>query len=93
MTDAIDTAGLTKDYGSGRGISDLDLRVAEGEVFGFLGPNGAGKTTTIRLLMARSTSSGYEERSANGTAPRHWRQRGFRPRPRAGRPTAPPLAT
>ena len=51
MTDAIDTAGLTKDYGSGRGIFDLELRVAEGEVFGFLGPNGAGKTTTIRLLM------------------------------------------
>jgi ABC-2 type transport system ATP-binding protein len=51
MTEAIDTQGLTKDYGNGRGIFDLDLRVAAGEVFGFLGPNGAGKTTTIRLLM------------------------------------------
>jgi ABC-2 type transport system ATP-binding protein len=49
--DAVETSGLTKDYGNGRGILDLDLRVATGEVFGFLGPNGAGKTTTIRLLM------------------------------------------
>jgi ABC-type multidrug transport system ATPase subunit len=49
--DAVDTSGLTKDYGNGRGIFDLDLHVAVGEVFGFLGPNGAGKTTTIRLLM------------------------------------------
>ena len=48
---AIETRGLTKDYGMGRGILDLDLSVSDGEVFGFLGPNGAGKTTTIRLLM------------------------------------------
>src|SRR3982074_623153 len=51
MTVAIETTGLTKDYGSGRGLFDLDLVVDEGEVFGYLGPNGAGKTTTIRLLM------------------------------------------
>jgi len=51
---AIHTQVLTKDYGAGRGIFDLDLDVAEGEVFGFLGPNGAGKTTTIKLLMGLS---------------------------------------
>ena len=51
MTNAIETKGLTKDYGNGHGIFDLDLAVNEGEVFGFLGPNGAGKTTTIKLLM------------------------------------------
>ncbi len=51
MTVAIETRGLTKDYGGGRGLFDLDLGVAEGEVFGYLGPNGAGKSTTIRLLM------------------------------------------
>jgi ABC-2 type transport system ATP-binding protein len=51
VADAIAAAGLTKDYGGGRGILDLDLRVPEGTVFGFLGPNGAGKTTTLRLLM------------------------------------------
>lgn len=48
---AIETTGLTKDYGRGRGLFDLDLEVRGGEVFGFLGPNGAGKSTTIRLLM------------------------------------------
>jgi len=51
MTEAIETQGLAKDYGNGRGIFDLQLSVPVGEVFGFLGPNGAGKTTTIRLLM------------------------------------------
>ena len=51
MTTAIETKGLTKDYGAGHGIFDLDLTVQEGEVFGYLGPNGAGKTTTIKLLM------------------------------------------
>jgi ABC-2 type transport system ATP-binding protein len=48
---AIETVGLTKLYGKTKGIEDLDLRVEQGEIFGFLGPNGAGKTTTIRLLL------------------------------------------
>ena len=51
MTAAITTSGLTKDYGGGRGLFELDLEVPEGQVFGYLGPNGAGKSTTIRLLM------------------------------------------
>jgi len=50
-TPAVVCAGLTKDYGQGHGVFDLDLGIARGEVFGFVGPNGAGKTTTIRLLM------------------------------------------
>ena len=48
---AIRALGLTKFYGTHRGIEDLDLEVRRGEMFGFLGPNGAGKTTTIRLLL------------------------------------------
>ncbi|HUZ84336.1 MAG TPA: ABC transporter ATP-binding protein [Gaiellales bacterium] len=47
----IAAAGLTKAYGSQRGIVDVSFTVAAGEVFGFLGPNGAGKTTTIRLML------------------------------------------
>jgi ABC-2 type transport system ATP-binding protein len=47
----IATGGLTKDFGSGRGLFGLDLEVFQGEVFGFLGPNGAGKSTTLRLLV------------------------------------------
>ena len=52
MTAIIEVQGLTKSYGSKRGITNVSFQVEEGEVFGFLGPNGAGKTTTIRLLMA-----------------------------------------
>ncbi|HET7338173.1 MAG TPA: ABC transporter ATP-binding protein [Candidatus Dormibacteraeota bacterium] len=48
---AIECQAVTKNYGSGRGVFDLDLGVRRGEVFGFIGQNGAGKTTTIRLLM------------------------------------------
>jgi ABC-2 type transport system ATP-binding protein len=47
----VDTEHLTKYYGASRGIVDVDLDVAAGDVFGFLGPNGAGKTTTIRVLL------------------------------------------
>jgi ABC-2 type transport system ATP-binding protein len=50
-TPAIETEGLTKRYGSHRGIEDVSFSVHPGEVFGFLGPNGAGKTTTIRTLL------------------------------------------
>ncbi len=48
---AIRTTGLTKDYGGGRGLFELDLEVRRGEILGFLGPNGAGKSTTMRLLL------------------------------------------
>ena len=48
---AIRMAGLSKDYGSGHGLFDLDMEIAEGEILGYLGPNGSGKSTTIRLLM------------------------------------------
>ncbi|MGQ0535490.1 MAG: ABC transporter ATP-binding protein [Methanobacteriota archaeon] len=58
----IRASGLTKRYGTARGIDGVDLSVTEGEVFGFLGPNGAGKTTFIRLLLdlIRPTSGRLE---------------------------------
>lgn len=51
MNPVIHTEKLTKTYGVHRGITELDLDVQEGEIFGFLGPNGAGKTTTMRVLL------------------------------------------
>lgn len=54
MTNVIKVEHMTKDYGHGRGVFDVDIHVDEGEVFGFLGPNGAGKSTTIRHLMGFS---------------------------------------
>jgi len=48
---ALEVKDLTKYYGKSRGIEKVNLRVQEGEIFGFIGPNGAGKTTTIRLIL------------------------------------------
>jgi ABC-2 type transport system ATP-binding protein len=41
---------LTKKYGELFAIRSIDLKLDEGDVFGFIGPNGAGKTTTMRIL-------------------------------------------
>src|SRR5215813_6670186 len=50
----IETTGLRKSFRTRKGAIDavrgVDLKVEEGEIFGFLGPNGAGKTTTLRML-------------------------------------------
>jgi ABC-2 type transport system ATP-binding protein len=55
---AIEILGLEKTYQVGfwrkrpkLALRPLNLKVEEGEVFGFLGPNGAGKTTTLKMLM------------------------------------------
>ena len=58
MTDAADRRehpmielnGFGKDYGEFTAVEHLDLKIEEGEMFGFIGPNGAGKSTTIRFL-------------------------------------------
>ncbi len=51
---AVEVHGLVKTYGGRSGtveaVRGVDLRVDEGEIFGFLGPNGAGKSTTVRML-------------------------------------------
>lgn len=45
---------LLKDYGFGRGVFDVSIKVHKGECYGYLGPNGAGKSTTIRHIMGFS---------------------------------------
>jgi len=50
MSIAIETAGLTRDFGKFRAVNELNLRVESGRFYGFLGPNGAGKSTTIKML-------------------------------------------
>jgi ABC-type multidrug transport system ATPase subunit len=48
----IETAGLTKRYGSSLvALDSLDMTVRPGEVYGLIGPNGAGKTTFLRLIL------------------------------------------
>ena len=48
---AIELRGVTKEFPGVTAVSDLDLTVEEGEVYGFLGPNGAGKSTTIDMVL------------------------------------------
>ncbi|MBZ6495183.1 ABC transporter ATP-binding protein [Natrinema longum] len=75
---AIETSGLTKEYGSLTAVDDLDLTVDDGEVFGFLGPNGAGKSTTINMLLdltrptaGSATVLGYDAQAdADAISPR-----------------------
>lgn len=51
MPPAIQTHSLTRHFSGQYGVTDLELDVPAGAIYGFLGPNGAGKTTTIRLLL------------------------------------------
>ncbi|MFG1776200.1 ATP-binding cassette domain-containing protein [Micromonospora sp. NPDC049051] len=64
----IETRGLRKSFRSREGrqtktvdaVRGVDLKVTEGEIFGFLGPNGAGKTTTLRMLATLIEPDGGE---------------------------------
>ena len=49
---AIETRGLSKQYGNFTAVNHLDLKVKKGEIYGLLGPNGAGKTTLIKMLCS-----------------------------------------
>jgi ABC-2 type transport system ATP-binding protein len=50
MEKVLEIQGLTKIYNNGRGITDINLDINRGDVFGFLGPNGAGKTTAMKVM-------------------------------------------
>ena len=47
----VETQGLVKEYGDFVAVDGVDLRLSEGEVYGFLGPNGSGKSTTILMML------------------------------------------
>jgi len=47
---AVQTIGLTRNFGTMTALNSLDLSIMRGDLFGFIGSNGAGKTTTLRIL-------------------------------------------
>lgn len=47
----IETQNLTKTYGDFTAVSNLNLHIRKGSVYGFLGPNGAGKSTTMKMFL------------------------------------------
>lgn len=51
MDTILSTKGLTKHYGRIKAVSNLDLEIKKGSVFGILGPNGSGKTTTLGMVL------------------------------------------
>jgi ABC-2 type transport system ATP-binding protein len=61
---AVEVDGLVKTFGDVTAVAGIDLRVGQGEVFGFLGPNGAGKSTTINMLCTLLRPSGGSARVA-----------------------------
>ena len=56
----IETKNLSKRFKEVQAVDSLNLRVRQGEIFGFLGPNGAGKTTTIKMIMGLIHATGGE---------------------------------
>lgn len=56
----LETKNLTKIYNGTPVVNNLNLKIEEGEIFGFLGPNGAGKTTTILMILGLTEPSSGE---------------------------------
>lgn len=70
METVLSTRNLTKNFGRLCAVSELNLEVRSGEVFGMLGPNGSGKTTTLGMLMGVINPSGGDF-TWFGQAPTH----------------------
>ena len=54
----IETQNLTKRHLGFTAVSELNLHVPKGAVYGFLGPNGAGKSTTMKMLLGLAKPTG-----------------------------------
>ena len=56
----IETRNLTKQYGTQTSVSDLNIHVKKGRIYGLLGRNGAGKTTTMKMLLGLTAPTSGE---------------------------------
>ena len=59
---AVETRGLTKIYGGKAVVRDLDLKVGQGQIYGFIGRNGAGKSTTLKMISGLASPDRGEVR-------------------------------
>jgi ABC-2 type transport system ATP-binding protein len=62
MDFAIEASALTKKFKDLTAVSELNLKIPAGEIFGLVGPDGAGKTTTLRLLSTAMEQTSGEAR-------------------------------
>lgn len=58
----IETRNLTKKYGDQASVSELNIHVRKGRIYGLLGRNGAGKTTTMRMILGLTAPTSGEVR-------------------------------
>jgi ABC-2 type transport system ATP-binding protein len=58
MTTVIETERLERRFGDVDAVCGVDLRVGQGEIYGFLGPNGAGKSTIVKMLTTLLAPTG-----------------------------------
>jgi ABC-2 type transport system ATP-binding protein len=68
---AVETHGLTKQFGENVAVNDVELLVPRGCAFGYLGPNGAGKTTLIRVLLGLTHADSGTMSLLGFAVPRH----------------------
>ncbi|WP_421875821.1 ABC transporter ATP-binding protein [Marinoscillum sp.] len=61
MSSILSIKGLSKNYGKLKAVSNLNLNIDQGQVYGILGPNGSGKTTTLGMILdvVAPTSGSY----------------------------------
>jgi ABC-2 type transport system ATP-binding protein len=50
MQKAIESVGISKNFGTAKALNDISFSVDESEIFGFIGPDGSGKTTLFRII-------------------------------------------
>lgn len=62
MEKILEITGITKQFGGLYALSDVNIEVLKGEIFGIIGPNGAGKTTLFNVISGFDTATSGEVR-------------------------------
>ncbi len=60
MKVAVNASSLTKNFGPVKAISNLSIKIEEGQVYGLLGPNGSGKSTLMKIIVGLIRPDGGE---------------------------------